>query len=248
MKKGTGIILALIVALLIGIVGFGGYYIVNQEKKMSSIEKKIDGLSDGTNNIDTDEKNEDKNNKYDEAKIANEAISRKLKDRAWLVTIFQDMYAYVEEHDGDEDYKPEYNFAKLNTSTNSPVYVIEYEGNIILVSYKNGAVITSSDMIHAYYSLRIDLNKGIIRVDALEDSNYGPAEMKPYLYEIVDNNFKPILNYKIGPDGINYVYYYKESECTEEEYSKYVSQYKQGYNFVSIETKLTDENIDKYVK
>lgn len=212
---------------------------VNSNEKNSTNETEVAEGNRTTNSISNNSEKE----------IANEAIREALKDKAWLQENISSKKSeapvYVDEHDGDENYIEEFTFAKLD---NEKYVVYDDQFQLVIVSFENGKVVTSKKSIYSYYSLRIDLNEGIVKVDDIDDSQYGPAEMLPYLYEIDGIQFKPILNYEISSDGINYVYYYKGVECTEEEYSKYVSQYKQGYNYVSIDTKLTDENIDKYVK
>lgn len=255
MKKSGKI---LIVVLCLIILGLATFIVVD---KLILTKKYDKSINEESNTIIADNRNksegntllkEDNNNNSanNEAKVnvvkkeqkdeANEAIRKLLKDENLLLKKFMNIvdetpgFAWVDEHDGDENYEPELNFAKLNSINGSPAYVVEYESQLILVTYKDGKVITSDDLI---VGAQMDIDKGII----LSEGYQG------VVFEINEYGIVNILENKIDDDGID-LYYYKGKTCTKEEYYKYKSEYEKKYNFTTIHTKLTNENIDKYVK
>ena len=68
-------------------------------------------------------------------------------------------------------------------------------------------------------------------------------------YDINNGNFTKVLNWewKEG-SSTERLYYFRGVDRSHEEYSKKVQEYLDNYEYITIDTELTDENIDKYVK
>ena len=174
-------------------------------------------------------RNEDKNNytveneindtkKYEEA---NKEIREVLRDRNWL----KDNELYYEIDDGYKVWEANLYFIKINDIKGMPAYLVKTTvmdtSHTKLISYKDGKVYVSKNYAGGDYADQtVDVNRNIIL------SENQSVDFSTY-YQI---------------DG----YDIKEIEMIED-YEE-AKEKNKDYNFVEINTELTEENIDRYVK
>ena len=83
----------------------------------------------------------------------------------------------------------------------------------------------------------------------LEEKKIQEAQAK--LEKIKNGEFEPVLNWEAGAveNGVETRnYYYEGKKIESEEYDKKVDEYTKKYNFKEVSKKITNENVDKYVK
>lgn len=163
---------------------------------------------------------------------------------------------YLREREYFEEVNPELTFICLKKENDgTPMIIVQYDalGNTgtmswALISYNKGKIGTQVIDPGMARMICVDPNNRTMCITINDEGN--PA----FEYYKVENKIASVTD-KIKQSGEEDCKFFKGilnsyeyEEITEEEYSKYVSQYKEGYNFVSIETKLTDENIDRYVQ
>lgn len=202
----------------------------DEENTLKKVKKQSENTQDNKN--DTDNTSEDK------TKVANEEIRKALKDKDWLEKNVY--YIYNTEDNGGEK-EMIVTFAKVHSIDGNPAYFIDVTERMVdshsvqLVTYKDGKVHVSKPVSGEYSAITADLNKNIV---AIENDPTGITSV----YMVENGEFiefaKADLNYED-----NTLYYYVRGENVS--YGRY-KQYIE--NCVEIETKLTDENIDKYVK
>lgn len=218
-----------------------------------------------TNDVKNEEKTSnssgtESNANINKDEVANKAIREALKDKNWIINNI--LPVMLDGSSGNEEWYNSYNFTfeKIDSS-DIPTYIIQAEDGYslaVIVSYRNGKVMVSEKYIEASApgdeneQVTIDLKNGIAR--ELPDS----YDTQYNIYKINNGEFEPILNWDFGElvNGIetrNYFYEGKKIDAEDystivEEYSTKVEEYNKKYNFDGINKKLTEENIDKYVK
>ena len=125
----------------------------------------------------------------------------------------------------DEDHT--YYFMKLN---NKPEYIVRSQvmdsSIAVIVSYKDGKVKASKEWAGTDYSeITVDSTNNIIKSENMS------VNMLTY-YKISNGEIIELDSYETDENG--------EYSADQKKYDK--------YNFEEIKTKLTDSNIDKYVK
>lgn len=210
----------------------------------SQKQNNISSLN-GTYERPDESKNTDNTKNQNQIKIANEAIRKALKDKNWIT---KNIVGTEWKSEDEEFWKriyddAEFTFAKLNNDKNTPKYIVNLDSySFILITYEDEKVITSHSSVEGC-QIQLDINNEIII--AYPDSYDSEAEF----YGINNGNFYSILNWKEKDNSPSErSYYYSGVECSYEEYKKFTKEYMDKCNFVSIETKLTDENIDKYIR
>lgn len=190
----------------------------------------------------TSNSNNNKNNvSVDKDKVANEAIKKALKDKKW-----------IEENilnEGDlENYSVisgQYlKFAKIHSIDENPAYIVRYimpyaGDKAVIVTYKDEQVIAREIPGGDYVYIKADLNNNVFEVTP--DSE-GPSKT----YQFNNNNFAEIASYEnfLVQEEYQDIYKINYEVVSKEKYDDFMK----NYNFVEINTELTSENIDKYVK
>lgn len=187
------------------------------------------------NNTNTNNQNE--NN--DETKVANEAIRNALKDKKWL-----ENNIYPEYYFEDNDIKKfmEVYFSKIHSINVNPAYIVDVTESMAgshyarIVTYKDGKVFVSKNPATGECStLTADLNRNII---AIENDPTGTTSV----YKIENGEFVEFARADLNYEDDTLYYYVNDENVSYGRYKTYIE------DCVGIETKLTDDNIDKYVK
>ena len=278
MKKSVKILIVVLCLIIVGLVTFIVVDKVINTKKEESINNKSNNVIVAENNNNeiesnnitstNDVKNEEKttnssgtqsNANTNKVEVANKAIREALKDEKWITeNIISEEYASIYERMyGSNWYDTESKslvFAKLSSKENTPLYIVGEsmslrEEDFYLVSYKNEKVISELVPCPEYGFCEFDLNNRVVR--AARD-NDGIA----YYRKIENGEFIDIAEISVeevivddGNGNITNIIDRTEYKINNEIVSKEeFSAFENKYNFVSIETKLTEENIDKYVK
>ena len=224
---------------------------VNEKK--NEVENKVDDKKEVKENTTTDEKKE--SNKKVESTAASE-VRKALKDENWLKKNI-----YVQ----DEEKITEGNIGTQNItflvckSNDKPIVVVQVlaedvrYSKVILVSYNDGKVtaqkINQGHIYHGAYSA--DTNKGVVCTEFMHGGSFATI-----YFDVSSGSVKFIGEYSSEEDGNETQYFvhdksmYDEGrEISEEEYESYKEGLNEKqYNFVEIGTKLTNENVDKYIK
>ena len=257
MKKSTQIILILVTILFVAAVVFGGYALVGKindaNNEINSLKNQISNY-ENKENVNTNESSNNVNsipNSTDNSLDANEAIKKALKDESWIKkNIIPVMF---EQNDNVEELynKHTFYFEKIE-NTEIPTYIVEAKDSYILevlVSYKDSKVTVSKKYIEVSAienaSANVDVQNKL--VTELPDS----YDTKEKIYTIKNGEFEPVLNWEAGAveNGVETRnYYYEGKKIESEEYDKKVDEYTKKYNFKEVSKKITNENVDKYVK
>lgn len=271
MKKSVKILIGVLCLLIVGLVIFIVVdKIINRKDKTPTMNivaaenntDKEDRTTPSENKTsDKSDKNEISNTtnnitSTDETKIANAAIRKALKDKNWVrENVMADVPSYEEyggsEYDYNAMFESEQYFAKITSINGMPAYLVISEivssasNTVTLVTYENGKVVCGTTQLEGEYSfVEADLNRNIVLIanDPTGDTD---------IYKIEGKKYKPILQIEcddIDNDGYaDYKYFNNDVECSKEEYVKYLEEYRNKCDLVEVTTKLTDENIDKYV-
>ena len=178
---------------------------------------------------------------------ANEAIRKALKDEDWLKeNILPNYFNYT-----GEDFKKWQDNTKVYLGKGKdiegiPVYYVyvtsEMFRDLHLVTYKDGNVITSALGVKEKYGLvRVDLNTNTVITETMGPDDEGYTE-DSRTYMIENNEFVEFAQLRVNEnDGDIYCYVNGENVS----YGRY-KMYSE--NAVKLETELTNENIDTYVK
>ena len=194
---------------------------------------------------------------FDKNKKANESIRQALKDKEWIMSNLMPALNMNKEIPVTED---DYNrsdlyFEKIDMG-GAPVYIISdkrYSGEVaVLVSYKEGKVKVSKLLFDATClddkGISVDLKKGIMKgqsegMDAVE-----------CVYKVNNGEFEKVLDYTEEYNGYGGEYntkrhyFYNGKEIELDDYNKKIEEIDKDCNYSKITKKLTNENIDKYVK
>ena len=154
-------------------------------------------------------------------------IKKCLKDVNWLKE--KEMSGGYEPYNEESTIKSY--FAKLNSVNNKPYYVIlskVFDSSYLrIVSYDGKEVTVNGHCGADYGDVKIDIDNNVVEVSATMFVAY---------YKIANGNFELLERANNSGDGID------------EERTKLEEKYRKNYNFVSIDTKLNNQNIDTYVK
>ena len=252
MKKSVKILIVVLFLIIAGLVTF----IVVDKSILTKRDEK--SINEENNTIIAENSNksegniilkEDNNNnsagsntntiKKSETDEANEAIRKALKDETWIENNI------ISDEDKEQGIQAKnlaretICFAKLKSNT--PMYIITCGVNwdqgkeLSLITYENENVIVRHLLNKEYSSYEVDLNKNIIAVI--------PSVAGGSYYEIKDNKAVMFADIE-GEVDYDEKYYYKNEECTKGEFEKKINM----YDFKEITTKLTKENVYKYVK
>lgn len=244
MKKSVKILIIVLCIIIVGLVTFIVVDKVMNNNRDSNKNENVADVVNSTNEIEKSNKNEANTNETNtiandsKTEIANEAIRKVLKDKDWL----NKKVKFT-----DDKSEQKITFAKISSINGNPAYFVYCIGNggdatkLILITYDGSNVVTSN-VEQDYGSFIVDLNKNIV----CEISDMGEV-----YYEIKNNKFVELASTGSGEfiadDNTNVTYppsYINNEVVSPEDFE----DFKNKYNFLSIETKLTDENIDKYVK
>ena len=221
------------------------------------LNEKIDLTTKPKKDINTQNNSQNSNNSNNYNNVAAEEIRKCLKDKNWVQnnimmknTVFGDPI----------EHEQELTFIKVNGGNYSPMIVIEacseedLSVQYFVVTYQNGKVISHPfseypfHMSHA--GISVDANnamavQGYMHMGYNVSTYYDIKEGKPRTLDIIGNYDD------YGDDGYtgNIIYFNGDdtNKISESQYNEIAQKYKK-YKFVSIGTKLTDANIDEYVK
>lgn len=223
------------------------------DAKKSEVNTSENSTNEKNNKVSEKKENENKENTKS---TAVSAVKDALKDEKWLK---KNIYIQEDEKIVYGDIDDQEIYFLVCKSNDKPIIIICVASEnvkytkIILVSYNNGKVtaekINEGHVYHgAYY---VDANKCTVRTEYMHGGYYST------MYHNVGNgSVKFVGAYSSEGDGENYKYfvreksmYSEENEISEQEYQKYKESLNESqYNFVGIGTKLTNQNVDKYVK
>ncbi len=199
----------------------------DEENTLKKVKKQSENTQNNTNNTSEDK-----------TKVANEEIRKVLKDKEWLEKNIY--YIYNNEQNGGKK-DMIVTFAKVHSIDGNPAYFMDVTERMVdshsmyLVTYKDDKVHLSKSVSGEYSVITADLNRNIV---AIENDPTGITSV----YKIENGEFvefaKADLNY-----NDNTLYYYVNGENVS--YGRYKTYIE---DCVEITTKLTNENIDKYVK
>ncbi|MBP3708227.1 MAG: hypothetical protein J6J36_06445 [Clostridia bacterium] len=246
MKKSGKILVFILCLVIIALVTFivVDKFAIEKNNNNTNTESNNamikDSVDNGTKNeiVKNNEKtkneivgDETENNK---TKIANEEIKKVLKDESWLKE-------NVKFNNGKEE---ELTFAKMKNINGNPAYLIiaydeaSYNNNVVLVTYENGKIVVCKQYMEmGAGEVSVDLNKSIVCYTS-------DAEGEVEYYNIDNNKFVKFANTGYNADDGN-IYYYVGGENVS--YGRY-NTLTEDINAVKIETKLSNENIEKFVK
>lgn len=204
---------------------------------------------------ETQKKDTDTTNNNSEAV---EAIKKALKDDEWVKeNVMMKESCFI---DVPVEHEQELTFMILKSNNNIPMIAVcayseeDISNQIFIVTYKNGKVVSNSITEHAMHNshagIEIDPNNYI----AIQ--GYGHMGYMYNTYYDIKSGTSTYLDgagYELGNTDETYEVpqkYYKgkeQTECSESEYNEIISKYSK-YKFYSIDTELTDSNIDNYIK
>lgn len=182
-------------------------------------DKVIDNKKNGENTNISNTISQNEDN--DKTKMANEAIRNALKDQNWL----KEKGIYTEINDGVTTWKPEIYIIKIGDNNEMPVYLVKTHvmdsAYTKIVTYKDGDIYVSKNSVGSdYCDEDVDIEKNIVKATSISTGMVT-------IYKIQDSEFEKIAEYE-NEDEAN-VKYPVES-------------------FQIINIKLTNDNIDLYVK
>ena len=224
MKKSVKILIVVLVLIILGLTGFIVWdKVINNKKgdKNATNSSQNNVITNSNENVNTADSNNATQENGDEAKIANEAIKKALKSRDWL----EKHNLYYEIKDGSKTYKSELYIIKIKDIGGIPTYLVKNHimdsAHTSIVTYKNGEVYVSKIAAGSDYCDEfVDIENNLVKsVNVSVDITN--------IYIINNGEFEKIA----------------EFETEEESNAKYPKA-----NFKEITIKLTDENLDKYVK
>ena len=245
-KLSLSTVLLIIAAIAIVIMAFIIFSLTKNKAKTDneiqqlknenqSMQNKLDSIQNILNSVTTNTSNTTNTN--NEVQLANEAIGKALKNKSWLI---ENIVSDFDKKQSNEFIDMALNsicFAKLKND--KPTYILERSSNegqgkaLIVVEYENGNVVATELLGAEYSSFEIDFDKNVICI-----SHDVVAELK--YYEIKGKNTVLLATgdedtgtYKINGQTVS-IDEFKEL--------------KNNYNCEELQTKLTNENIDKYVK
>lgn len=261
MKKSVKI---LIVILCLVIVGLLAFIVVdkcileknNDSSNTIATEKTLTNATNNNNSTSNEisnevsEQNKITNNnsaEKSEIEVANEAIRNALKNEEWIKeNVYCDHSGTFEGIYGDNWYdeaKKNLVLGKvIDKEFTNPAYIVgsNYDpaGSdfFVLIQYKDGKVTSEWVPEPDYAFATFDLNKGVV---------CSTGDFHTTYQKIKNGKFVEFARKEVEEDVDGEgVYYYNDIECTKMELEEHIKE----YNFQRIQTKLTDENIDKYVK
>jgi flagellar basal body-associated protein FliL len=253
-SKGMSAGLVVIMLIVVLIIGIGGGYLLSKNDSLfNKNETKSNNNSSNTtqsNNNTSVENNTIEQNtvtnttptkstsiqdvttsstNYDKYNMAIAEIKKCLKDGNWLKE--KEITGSYEPYNEESTIKTY--FARLDSINNKPYYVVRSDvfdaSYLRLISYDYGEnkVVVSSKCGADYGSVKIDINNNIVEVN---------ATMYVAYYKIVDGKFEFLERADNSGDGVD------------EGRKKLEEKYRKSYNFVEINTQLTDQNIETYIK
>lgn len=276
LKIGIGefIVILLIVlmsaAILVGILYIKYSYdkqINDKNDRINALEKQVYNGEVNLKNIETATKVIENNISNEPIKttqntnIALEEVKKCLKDTEWLK---KNIYLSKEEQIVNGDLSDQVINFSVCKSNDNPIVVLEVLSEncitkkIVLVTYLNGSVSTKNiSQGHAYHGgYEIDTNKGVVRSSYMHMGNNSTA-----LYSVANGSVKFLGMYTsediVENDNLSYRYsvnrndavYDNNVEVTKTEFDKFKASLNESqYNFTEISTKLTNANVDAYVK
>lgn len=188
-------------------------------------------------------------------------IKKCLKDKQWLKNnVMMKKSCFNTDITGEQ----ELTFMKIKSEENTPMVAVEATSEkdisreFFLVSYNNGVVLAKSITgfaLHISHSnVEIDPNNQIadntyFHMGAvkntyinLKNASINYLDSIGYYFDVDENGNEKRSNFtkKYGEET-------DDTNITEEEYNKINSKY-QNFKFYEISTKLTDSNIDEYIK
>ena len=204
------------------------------------------------NNSEPTENTTTTNNVNDEPhiNIATEEIKKVLKDKNWINSHL------LTDSENFQDGTKKLTFICLKKDTNSsPIIIAEefIEGYIYckstLITYNNGKIETQTICDGLMREISVEPNKRLIKVTS---SNTG---LTTYSFSEVKNNNISFIEWIAQPmdendEDLGYSYGTDDNTnktITKEEFDNIKNKYDDS-KFVSVDTELTDENIDKYIK
>ena len=225
MKKSVKILIVVLCLIIVGLAGFIVWdKIINNKKDNGNTTNTTQNnvVTNSNENVNSANSNNTTKQNNDEAKIANEAIKKALKSRDWL----EKHNLYYEIKDGSTTlYKSELYIIKIKDIGGIPTYLVKSHimdsAHTSIVTYKNGEVYVSKIAAGSDYCDEfVDIENNLVKsVNVSADITN--------IYIINNGEFEKIA----------------EFETEEESNAKYPKA-----NFKEITIKLTDENLDKYVK
>ena len=264
MKKSVKILIVVLCLIIVGLVTFIVADKVINTKKEESINNESNNVivaennnneieSSNTTSTKVTDTNQGENNNSNNATTTNEtaieAIKKALKDDNWIKENVSTDWENLEKQ------QQELTFICLKKDNDEiPIIIVNcfIEGNVYnkatLVTYDRGKIKTETICDGYMRDLEVDPNNKILEVTDCHGGvwtyDYSKVESKSvsfieWISEPVDEDYE-ISGYHYGTEN-------ESNEITKEEFDKIKNKY-DGYSFVSIETKLTNENIDKYIK
>ena len=242
MKKSVKVLIVVLVLIIIGLAGFIVW------DKVINIKKDDEKTANSTQNNAVTNSNENVNSvnntnatqkNDDETKIANEAIKKALKDKKWLEDNIYPGY-YFEDNTAFKKLMEVY-FTKIKSIDGKPAYLVDVTETgaashyVYLITYKDGKVYTSKPVRGEYSIATADVNRNIV---AIENDPTGITSV----YNIENNEFVKFASADLNYNDDTLYYYVNNENVSYGRYKTYIE------NCVEMSTKLTDENIDKYVK
>lgn len=223
MKKAGQIILIIIIILLVAGIGYGGYFLFDKlnvaNNEINDLKTQISNSQKSENNANTNENVVENNSNNDSDSKNSDEANEAIKKA------LKDKNWLKTNVSADEDHT--YYFMKLN---NKPEYIVRSQvmdsSIAVIVSYKDGKVKASKE--HAgvdYCEVTVDSTNNIIKSENMSTG------ILTY-YKISNGEIIELDSYETDENG--------EYSADQKKYDK--------YNFEEIKTKLTDSNIDKYVK
>ena len=202
--------------------------------------------------------NNNSNTEISNYTIAIAEIQKCLKDENWLKeNIFIKESEMIGEDANTSDQEISFIVCKSNSK---PIIVIETSSinarfiKLDLVTYENNKVtvkrINQGHIYHGGYG--IDANKCIVCTSFMH-----MGENAIMLHSIFDGKISSIGSYKYEENINNEIKYFIKSETennsykevSKDEYTKYKKELNEDqYNFVAINTPLTNQNVDSYIK
>lgn len=268
MKKSTKILIIILCLIILGLITFIivdkainkrgeiSYLNVNEAENNNT---RNDNTQSEDNNLaingqkppikNTEKNIDDTTESKNSDSEAIKAIKSALKDKNWI----QDNIMIDSDILNNTDQELTFMCLKKE-SDGTPIIILHNLGNLsvytksILVSYENGKVITEVICEGPMKGLEVDPNNRILKVVhahmGVTESSYSKVVNKKTSF--LESFGEPYID----EPSVKYWHGNKNDEVEEiskEEYKNLIKKY-ENYNFVSIDTKLTDENIDKYIK
>ena len=230
-----------------------------KDENISNDNNEANNNIENSSNTKTTEgtsKNEVSSNTTSKEDKGAEEIKKCFKDKQWVKNnVMMKESVFGEPIKGNR----KVTFIKVDNSNFSQMYVVQdfadqdLSVQLFIVSYQNDKVVVEPMQIQhsGHGGSSVDANNavvgtGYIHMGYQDSTEYSIKTGKPEFLSSI--GIEPIDVY-----GEENKYYKKTNstekmEITEAEYNKIVEENNKKYNFAAIETKLTDANVDKYVK